>query len=169
MESYGECLPDNRFGLEDFGGDADKMSSSYLFNLAWENSYGSDYVTEKVWRAMNAGAVPLYTGTPDIFSFLPSGWSGTDSVIYVDQFYDFATDTMKDLKKFADYLHYLSNNLTAYAELHEWRRQPLPRTFLKLAAMAEDGGELMDKHCRLCNCARGMIGCNLTAAMTDSQ
>ncbi len=39
--------------------------SKYFFHLALENSAAPDYVTEKVYLALMAGAVPVYSGAPD--------------------------------------------------------------------------------------------------------
>ena len=124
-------------------------------------------MSEKVWNVLRAESLPIYAGTPDIFNFLPSslgrktgkGGVTSESILFVGSFFKFADGTY-DVKSFADNLHYLANNVTAYAEYFEWRRQPLPKAFEKLAAMAEDGGKFGGKVCRLCNCAQGRIGCN---------
>jgi hypothetical protein len=44
----------------------------YRFVLALENKIGPGYVTEKIWDALLARAIPLYWGTDDIYKFLPA-------------------------------------------------------------------------------------------------
>jgi hypothetical protein len=45
--------------------------SNDRFVYATANSYGLDYVTEKVFYALQCGSVPAYLGAPNIDSFLP--------------------------------------------------------------------------------------------------
>eukprot|EP00516_Mucochytrium_quahogii_P010720 CAMPEP_0203773958 /NCGR_PEP_ID=MMETSP0099_2-20121227/4977_1 /ASSEMBLY_ACC=CAM_ASM_000209 /TAXON_ID=96639 /ORGANISM=" , Strain NY0313808BC1" /LENGTH=70 /DNA_ID=CAMNT_0050671907 /DNA_START=320 /DNA_END=529 /DNA_ORIENTATION=+ len=53
-----------------------------LFASAMENSMGTDYVSEKVFRVLSSGAVPIYNGAPNIVDFLPH----PDAVIHLNQF-----------------------------------------------------------------------------------
>lgn len=55
----------------------------YKYVLALDNSRELDYVTEKVYHAFIAGAVPIYDGAPNADAFLPGGW---DSVIRLAQY-----------------------------------------------------------------------------------
>lgn len=43
------------------------------FHLVAENSNSSWYVTEKVWNALAAGAIPVYLGTGDVKRLVPPG------------------------------------------------------------------------------------------------
>ncbi len=46
----------------------------YKFVLAVENAECPDYVTEKLWRALRVGSVPVYHGAPNAAAdFLPRG------------------------------------------------------------------------------------------------
>ena len=38
----------------------------YKFLLAIENAECPDYVTEKLWKALKLGTVPIYLGAPNI-------------------------------------------------------------------------------------------------------
>ena len=56
--------------------DSDEMKrllANYKFVVAVENAVCPDYVTEKLWRALEVGAVPIYHGAPNVRKFLPHG------------------------------------------------------------------------------------------------
>lgn len=38
----------------------------YKFVIAYENSVCTDYITEKIWRPLALGIVPIYFGAPNI-------------------------------------------------------------------------------------------------------
>lgn len=42
------------------------MTSRYKFAIAFENAICEDYITEKLWRPLIAGTVPIYVGSPSI-------------------------------------------------------------------------------------------------------
>lgn len=42
------------------------LVAKYKFVLALENGVCNDYITEKIWRPLIAGAVPIYIGSPTI-------------------------------------------------------------------------------------------------------
>ena len=91
VHSYGSCL--NNRKEPDFPVDPSwpnqrrarkvKIVSRYKFYLAFENLAVPDYVSEKVFEGLFAGAVPVYMGAPEIEKFMPSpdsfinanGWS----------------------------------------------------------------------------------------------
>ena len=50
------------------------MFSQYKFVLAFENSNTTDYVSEKVFNALQSGALPVYMGSETIDDFLPVIW-----------------------------------------------------------------------------------------------
>jgi hypothetical protein len=83
----------------------------YLFHLALENQNYDDYITEKVWGALEAGTLPVYMGAPNIKDHVPP-----HSIIVVD---DFAS--LDDLSR---YLMKLSKDRNLYNEYHAWRLQP---------------------------------------------
>lgn len=43
-----------------------KFLSRYKFIISYENSVCNDYVTEKIWRTLVVGSVPVYFGAPNI-------------------------------------------------------------------------------------------------------
>lgn len=38
--------------------------AQYKFTLAFENAVCDDYITEKLWRPLIVGSVPVYYGSP---------------------------------------------------------------------------------------------------------
>lgn len=81
VDSFGLCL-NNRdageFGMKRDGSNWNEalknkhlLLSAYKFALVVENSLEEDYVSEKVFDAWEAGAVPLYLGAPNIEDYVP--------------------------------------------------------------------------------------------------
>ncbi|KAM6104872.1 LOW QUALITY PROTEIN: GDP-fucose protein O-fucosyltransferase 4 [Pterocles gutturalis] len=115
VDSYGKCLhnraPSER--LRDTSTatteDSEFMTfiARYKFHLALENAICDDYMTEKLWRPMHLGAVPVYRGSPAVRDWMPNNLS----IILIDDF-----DSPQELAKsdFLDkngeeYLKYLEN------------------------------------------------------------
>ena len=86
------------------------MVSTYKFYLAFENSQCTDYITEKFWRALKAGSVPVVLGAKmeEYEKIAPP-----NSYIHVDNF-----TSAQDL---ADYLKFLDKNDNSYKKYHKWR------------------------------------------------
>lgn len=83
IDSYGPCLNNKKLPKE-LGGDYfhDLLSenllefmSRYKFVIAIENCVCEDYLTEKFWRAIVVGVVPIYFGCPTIREWLPNAKS----------------------------------------------------------------------------------------------
>ncbi|XP_064841654.1 alpha-(1,3)-fucosyltransferase 4-like [Oncorhynchus masou masou] len=83
----------------------------YLFYLALENSQHPDYITEKLWNSLLAGAVPVVLGPPreNYERFLPH-----DAFIHVD---DFSSPRL-----LAQYLMLLRRSPTLLQRHLAWRR-----------------------------------------------
>lgn len=89
-----------------------KAISRYLFNLAFENSIESGYVTEKPFDALLSGTVPVYLGdAAHLKSLLPN----RHAAIFIADFDNNATALV-------EYLHHLSHNETAYEVHRQWRK-----------------------------------------------
>ena len=43
-----------------------RLVSRYKFTLAFENAIADDYITEKLWRPLKLGSVPVYFGSPSV-------------------------------------------------------------------------------------------------------
>lgn len=81
VDSYGACLH-NRDLPEHLKNSASmdsenfyKILAKYKFALAFENAVCEDYITEKLWRPLMLGVVPVYYGSPNIADWLPSNKS----------------------------------------------------------------------------------------------
>ena len=115
-----------------------KAISRYLFNLAFENSIESGYVTEKPFDALLSGTVPVYLGdAAHLKSLLPD----VHAAIFIADFNNNATALV-------EYLYYLSLNETAYEVHRQWRQG------FSYARNLKDR-PLMEKswYCRICEWA----------------
>ncbi|CAI9114823.1 OLC1v1015631C1 [Oldenlandia corymbosa var. corymbosa] len=106
--------------------------SHYKFVLAIENTKTESYVTEKLFYALDAGAVPIYFGAPNVWDFVPP-----HSIIDGSKF--------SSLEELASYVKALANDPVAYAEYHAWRRCGLLGNYRKTRAASLD-----TLPCRLC-------------------
>lgn len=43
--------------------------AQYKFTIAFENAVCEDYITEKLWRPLTVGSIPIYLGSPSIEVF----------------------------------------------------------------------------------------------------
>jgi hypothetical protein len=92
VDSLGQCLhnrdvpPAMQFPIYSDHGSSMRnkiaVFSEYKFVLALENNNVTDYVTEKLVNALQAGALPIYMGAPNVDEWLPS----PDAVLRTDQF-----------------------------------------------------------------------------------
>ncbi|XP_049884226.1 alpha-(1,3)-fucosyltransferase 10-like [Pectinophora gossypiella] len=114
IDSYGTCLHNkelylNRMYRDSFQYHLESQEllrfiANYKFMITIENAVCNDYVTEKFWRAIQVGTVPIYYGSPLIRDWLPNN----KSAILLE---DFPTPEL-----LSQHLHYLLNNDTAYEE-----------------------------------------------------
>ncbi|XP_030528570.1 alpha-(1,4)-fucosyltransferase isoform X2 [Rhodamnia argentea] len=83
--------------------------SHYKFVLAIENTWTESYVTEKLFYALDSGAIPIYFGAPNVMDFVPP-----HSIIDGSKF--------SSMEELATFVKSLANDPVAYAEYHAWRR-----------------------------------------------
>lgn len=109
IDSYGACLHNRDLPahLQDPAGtynhgDFRALVAKYKFAIAIENAGCDDYITEKLWRPLTLGTVPVYWGSPTVRDWEPN----PHSVIVVSDF-----QTPKEL---AVFLHRLLENDTLY-------------------------------------------------------
>ncbi|EGG21786.1 glycosyltransferase [Cavenderia fasciculata] len=95
-----------------------RILGRYKFALTFENNNLTDYVSEKVYTALLSGALPVYMGAPNIYSYIPE-----NSIVDTSKF--------SNPKQLADYLNYLTNNETAYQEYFAWKKKPLPQHLIE--------------------------------------
>jgi len=109
----------------------------YPFYLAFENSDDVDYVSEKVFHALEAGTLPVYAGAPNVAEFLPP-----HSVVEVKDFEG-------DANKLAAHLASLLDDPDKYLGYFAWKRGGnLPEAFQRKFAFVGTHAK-----CRLCRWA----------------
>ncbi|KAJ7426636.1 Alpha-(1,3)-fucosyltransferase 10 [Willisornis vidua] len=115
VDSYGECLHNrdlpqhlrNPAAMDD--GNFLKILAQYKFILAFENAICEDYITEKLWRPLKLGVVPVYFGSPSIVDWLPSN----KSAILVSNF--------SHPRELAQYIKTLDRNDEEYESYLQWK------------------------------------------------
>ena len=116
VDSYGKCLhnkdlPEHLVNSLTFNSDeVHNIVSKYKFSLAFENARCYDYITEKFWRPLYVGSVPIVLGSPTIKDWAPAN----RSIIVADNF--------ESPKALAEYLHYLDQNDEEYEKYLEFKR-----------------------------------------------
>jgi len=85
---------------------------TYKFYLSFENGVCVDYITEKYWRYLNLGIVPVVLGGAN---YSDPNLAIPGSFIDASQF--------KSVKDLAKYLDYLDKNDTAYNEYFAWKQK----------------------------------------------
>ncbi|XP_053111137.1 alpha-(1,3)-fucosyltransferase 11 [Hemicordylus capensis] len=118
VDSYGSCLNNRKLPsmrLRDTSTatteDSEFMAfiSKYKFHLAMENAICHDYMTEKLWRPMHVGAVPVYRGSPSVRDWMPNN----HSIILIDDF--------ESPQKLAEYIDFLDRNPDEYLRYLEYK------------------------------------------------
>lgn len=111
VDSYGKCLQNRELPtprLQDTATatteDPELLTflSRYKFHLALENAICDDYMTEKLWRPMHLGAVPVYRGSPSVRDWMPNN----HSIILIDDF--------ESPQKLAEFIDFLDKNDEEY-------------------------------------------------------
>lgn len=118
IDSYGQLF--NNKKMESDSGHSSKMKlyESYKFVISFENSCTVDYVTEKFYDPLLAGAVPIYLGAPNIEEFSP----GENCFVDVCDF-----DSPQQL---ASFLSRLCRDEKLYNRFLDWKKASLFPDFL---------------------------------------
>lgn len=119
--------------------------SQYKFVLAIENTVTESYVTEKLFYALDSGAVPIYFGAPNVMDFVPP-----HSIIDGTKF--------SSMEELASHVKALANDPVAYAEFHAWRRCGVLGNYFRTRAASLD-----TLPCRLCEAVSKRGGRNAGA------
>ena len=93
IDSYGACLhnmdiPPGRTydnsvqAKENWEAEMVKLSSKYRMVIAYENSNSLDYLSEKLFNVLSAGAIPVFRGTSSVYRQLPD----RHNIINIDDF-----------------------------------------------------------------------------------
>ncbi|XP_015907692.2 alpha-(1,3)-fucosyltransferase 11 [Parasteatoda tepidariorum] len=152
VDSYGECLHNKDLPTHLLSTDTHNdeslfhFISKYKFHLAFENAICEDYITEKFFRALHVGSVPIYRGSRSIEDWLPS----PVSAIIVDNF--------KDPQDLAMHISRLDENDILYEECLNFKKDIknifLKQTMEKRTWGVNDPNELdflRGYECHLCN------------------
>lgn len=119
IDSYGPCvnnkkMPSNVDGfhkLEDE--EYFHFLARYKFHLSFENAICKDYMTEKLFRPLRIGVVPVYMGSSHAFQFMPNN----HSAIFVNEFpspkdlAQYLIELDKDDSKYNEYLRHHKNGI----------------------------------------------------------
>ncbi|XP_035432245.2 alpha-(1,3)-fucosyltransferase 10 [Spodoptera frugiperda] len=121
VDSYGSCLNNKQMPpkfKDDYLNNLNEdeflaFIARYKFVIAIENGACNDYVTEKFWRAIKVGSVPIYFGSPTIKDWLPN----KKSAILLE---DYPTP-----KKMFEHIQVLLHNDRLYEEYLEHKTKQL--------------------------------------------
>lgn len=117
VDSYGQCLHnrDLPVHLRDSTAMDEEgfynVLARYKFILAFENAPCDDYITEKLWRPLKLGVIPVYYGASNVQQWLPSNRSAV--VVNPDA----------PPKRLAEYLKRLDENDEEYLTYLEWKHK----------------------------------------------
>ena len=87
IDSYGGCLhnKDEPPAVDgDKFGNLMKVSSKYRMVITFENLIQDDYISEKIVVAFSSGAIPVYWGPSQVYSWVPGNHSFIDASKYKD-------------------------------------------------------------------------------------
>ena len=116
VDSYGVCLhnkdlPSNLVDpLTMHNTNLYNILAKYKFNIAFENAICDDYITEKLWRPLLLGSVPVYRGSPSVRDWLPDNRSAV------------IADDFSSPQELAKYLIQLARNDDAYEEYLKFKK-----------------------------------------------
>lgn len=122
IDSLSSCLNNAKWPDDIPRSNKNRVLKRYLFYFAFENECSVDYMTEKLWGALESGSLPIYYGAPNVLDYVPPS-----SIIDINKYRD--ETGVIDFKSLANYLKYLSNNKDEYMKYHKWRYKPLPQFF----------------------------------------
>lgn len=153
IDSYGKCLHNKN--LPDSLSNAMETINSeeflhfvaqYKFTIAFENAVCDDYITEKLWRPLSVGSIPIYMGSPSIQDWLPN----PNSAILAENFSSprelaaFILELNEDDDKYSSFLSHKKGIVNNHFFVSEMQSRPW--------ALPEDGGYHFIDHfeCQMC-------------------
>ena len=117
-----------------------ELLAAYKFVIAIENTLAHDYVSEKFFDALAAGAVPIYLGAPNIDEYAPGEYAFVDA------------RAPRPVADVADEVRAALADPAKYAAYHAWRapEKEQARRDSPLARL-EARAQSLDQHlCRVC-------------------
>ena len=116
VDSYGKCihnkdLPEHLINPLTFNtDDLHNIQAQYKFTISFENAICHDYITEKFWRPLTIGSVPVVRGSPTI-----KDWAPQNSIIVAEEF--------SSPQQLAEYLLFLDRNDTEYEKFLKFKSE----------------------------------------------
>ena len=122
VDSYGKCLhnrdlphellnPLDSLNIDSVRQNLTTFLTKHKFSIAFENAICHDYITEKFWRPLMAGSVPIVLGSPTIKDWAPDV---NHSIIVAKDY--------RSPKELAEYLLYLDSHDEEYEKYLEFKR-----------------------------------------------
>lgn len=109
LKKYGKC-GDFELPWEDYNA-LFNLLNTFKFYLSFENSCCDDYITEKFWRTLDMGVVPVVMGaTAEQYANV----APPNSFIHVEEF--------SSLSELVNYLMELNANNEKYLEYFQWKK-----------------------------------------------
>jgi len=136
VDSFGNCMNNAKEPViikNDRAENKKEIMSTYKFSLAFENSIGEGYITEKFFQSLEVGTVPIVLGAPNIRMYFPSENAG----LVVHEF--------QSIKELSERIKFLSENEEEYQKMLAWKKDGPSDTFL---ASLDD--TTVHFWCRLC-------------------
>jgi hypothetical protein len=112
VDSYGSIFQTHKVPVDNGYKTKLDIIAQYKFTIAFENSIGVDYVTEKFYQPLIAGSIPVYLGAPNVDEYSPG-----------DNAYLNASD-FKNVRELAEFMK--SADISSF---HEWRKHPVRNSF----------------------------------------
>ncbi|CAF3248771.1 unnamed protein product, partial [Rotaria sp. Silwood2] len=113
IKVYGDCVLQNKTNHCHRHSHCETFElSKNKFYLAFESQSCRDYITEKFWRSLAYGTIPIVFGPHDKQSV--EKIAPPNSFIYTGDFIS--------VSKLAEYLNEIGRNRTLFGEYHQWRR-----------------------------------------------
>ncbi|XP_046563296.1 alpha-(1,3)-fucosyltransferase 10-like [Haliotis rubra] len=140
IDSYSDCehnkdFPANNLTFGSLKGMAPMLSdgffkliAQYKFTFAFENAVCDDYITEKFWRPLRLGIVPIVFGSSTIKDMAPSD----HSIIDIRDF--------KSVKEVADLITFLDTNDEEYLKYLTFKQTGVTNPVLKEELRKRDWG-----------------------------
>ncbi|XP_055387261.1 alpha-(1,3)-fucosyltransferase B isoform X2 [Condylostylus longicornis] len=137
VDSYGKCLnnremPDSLTNeyLQTLNTDElYTFLARYKFVISYENGVCNDYITEKFWRPLIIGSIPIYFGSPTIKDWMPN----PKSVILIEDY--------KSPKDLANFLKKLDKDDIEYNQYlnHKYSQEdPISNNLLKKTLLEKE-------------------------------
>jgi len=117
IDSYGPCRNNKKMPPEIDGfvklhsPEFYEFLAQYKFHIAFENAICNDYMTEKLFRPIEVGSVPIYMGSPLARDWMPN----ERTAIFVNNY--------QDPEELADYIKFLDSNDWEYLTYLEYKEE----------------------------------------------